>query len=101
MGILEDKNKLERLDRLIRLEKTGRPDELASKFNTSKRTIYRTINVLKEIGCPVFFCKNRISYCYKTNGKLIIKFEPIENSSLLKIKGGCISTFFMSDTPCH
>ncbi len=96
MRIIEDKNKLERLDQLIRLKMTGSPNELAFRLNTSKRTIYRTINALKELGCPVYFCKNRISYCYKTDGKLIIRFEAIEKSDLRKIKGGCVSNIFIS-----
>ena len=83
-----------RLDRLIRLKATGTPQELAEKFNTSKRTMQREIDKLKMVGCPVFYCKTRRSYCYKYSGKLIIKFEPIENSELNKIKGGFLNNLF-------
>lgn len=80
---------------------TGSPHDLASKLNTSKRTIYRTINALKEIGCPIYFCRAYNSYCYKFAGKLIIKFELIANNELHKIKGGTISNTFLSDNICH
>ena len=88
MNFIDNKEKLERLDQLIRLKATGSPDELARKFNSSKRTICRVIKDLKEIGCPIYFSKEHNSYCYKYSGKLLIKFETLDNSELHKVKGG-------------
>ena len=93
MSLIDDRQKLERLDQLIRLKATGSPDELAEKMGTSKRTIFRTINDLKEIGCPIYFDKHKNSYCYQYAGKLIIKFEVIDNNQLSQITGGKKSTF--------
>ena len=101
MSIIDNKNKLERLDHLIRIKATGTPEELACKFDTTKRTIYRTINELKEIGCPIYYSKERDSYCYKYEGKLIIKFESLDKDVLNKINGGFVKSFFMSDKICH
>ena len=100
MRLINDKNKLERLDQLIRLKATGSPEELAAKFNTTKRTIFRTINELKEIGVPIYFSQIDNSYCYAIKGKLIIGFEEIEKQELNSIKGG-VKNFFMSDIFCH
>ncbi len=94
MSFIDSKNKLERLDRLIRLKATGRPCELAKRFNTSKSTINRTIKDLKEIGCPIYFSKAYNSYCYRFPGKLLIKFELLDNSELHKIKGGFSKKIF-------
>lgn len=94
MNFIDNKEKLERLDQLIRLKSTGSLDELAKKFNTSKRTICRTIKDLKEIGCPIYFSKEFNSYCYKYSGKLLIKFEPLDSTELHKIKGGILKKIF-------
>ncbi len=76
MNIIDIKEKLDRIDQLISLKATGTPKELARKFNTNERTIYRIIKQLKEMGCPIYFDKIRGSYCYKQQGKLLFKFKP-------------------------
>ncbi len=90
MDFLLKKDEFERLDQLIRLEATGNPSVLAAKFNTTERTIYRIINKLKEVGCPIYYNKIKSSYCYKFDGKLVIKFQmyTIENIQLNNLKGG-------------
>jgi len=72
MNLLDEIYRFERLDRLIRLESTGNSNELAEKFKVSKRTAYRLISILKEIGCPVYYNQNKNSYCYEYPIKLII-----------------------------
>ncbi len=98
MTLINDKEKLERVDRLIRLKATGSPDDLAIKLNTTKRTIQRTIQELKKIGCPIYYDRIYNSYCYEYIGKLIIKFETLEDSELSKIKGGLKKTFSMPNS---
>jgi predicted DNA-binding transcriptional regulator YafY len=95
MDLINDRQTLERLDQFIRLEATGSPDKLAEKMNTSRRTLFRIIESLKDLGCPIYYNRSKNSYCYKYPGKLIIKFENIlfDNDELSKINGGC-STFF-------
>lgn len=96
MNIIDIKEELERVDRLIRLKATGSPKELAERLQISERHVYRIINQLKEIGCPVYFDKDRCSYCYSNEGKLIFKFSnnELENNSMNKIKGGCVENHF-------
>lgn len=90
MNIIDIKEELERVDRLIRLKATGSPKDLADKLCISERHVYRIINQLKDIGCPVYFNKERGSYCYSDEGKLIFKFEQetIGNEYLKSLKGG-------------
>jgi len=75
MNITDIKDKLERINKLIRLKATGTPKELAKKLNTTERTIYRIIKQLKEMGCPIYYDNTRGSYCYEEEGKLIFKIE--------------------------
>ena len=103
MSLIENKHKLERLDQLIRLQATGSVQELATKMNTTKRTIFRIIKNLKEIGCPIYFNKSKNSYCYEYQGSLIIKFKAkeINNNELNKIQGKGNCYFLQSDIFCH
>jgi predicted transcriptional regulator len=94
MSFINDKDKLERLDQLIRLKSTGNIDQLAEKFNTSRSTIDRTIKEMKEVGCPIYFSKEFNSYCYEYFGKLLIKFETLDDSLLNKVKGGLFKKNF-------
>jgi len=76
MSLLDEIYRLDRLEQLIRLQMTGSPNELSKKMQISKRTVFRLIDILKEIGCPIYFNKEKNSYCYEEPVKLIIlKFE--------------------------
>jgi predicted DNA-binding transcriptional regulator YafY len=43
-------------------------------MNISKRTLYRYIDYLKELECPVYYNEDKESYCYKYSGKLEMKY---------------------------
>lgn len=75
MGKTKLIQKLLRLDRLICRQATGNPNELAEKLNTSRSTIYRLIDILKNNGVPISYCKHRRSFYYKEKGHFIISFE--------------------------
>lgn len=106
MNIIDIKEELERVDRLIRLKATGSPKDLAEKLQISERHVYRIINQLKEIGCPVYFDKDRCSYCYSNEGKLIFKFSTneLDSNTMNKIKGGRFESNFdilLTDNICQ
>lgn len=65
MNLLDEIERLERLDKLIRFQITGNRNELAEKMQVSIRTISRLIDILKEMGCPIYFNKYKNSYCYE------------------------------------
>jgi len=98
MNITDTKDKLERINKLIRLKATGTPKELAQQLNTTERTIYRIIKQLKEMGCPIYYDTIRGSYCYEEEGKLIFKFESkntdIETIEEINKWGGVKSIIF-------
>ena len=76
MNLLDEIRRLDRLHQLIRLQITGNPDELAGRMQVSRRTVFRLMEVLKEIGCPIYFNRFKNSYCYEYPITLtILKFE--------------------------
>ena len=82
MSLLNDVQKLKKLDRLIRYGVTGSPDELAEKMKVSRATIFRLIDRYKEeFGAPVYFDRSINSYCYEYPGKLVLKFQETNISN--------------------
>ena len=72
MNLLDEIYRLEKLHQLIRVQNTGNSDELAEKMQVSRRTVFRLIDTLKEIGCPIYFNPYKNSYCYEYPIKLTI-----------------------------
>ena len=55
---------LERVDQLIRLKATGRPKQLADRLEVSEATVFRMIEVMKELDAPITYDFSRQSYVY-------------------------------------
>ena len=55
---------IERIDHLIRSHATGSPKNLSEKLYISERHVYNLINIMKEMGAPIFYCQHSQSYRY-------------------------------------
>lgn len=64
MKFLEQLQRLDRLDQLIRLKATGSADSIATRLEVSRRTVYNLIEVLKVLGAEIAYCQNRESFYY-------------------------------------
>lgn len=65
MLYLKEKNDiLVRLHLLIKRKATGSPDELSSRLNVSRATLYRYIDTLRAYDAPVVYCKQRRCFYY-------------------------------------
>jgi hypothetical protein len=58
---------IDRLDGLIRRKATGKPSELARRLNVCERKTYQLIDILRNLGAPVEYCRHRESYYYTTD----------------------------------
>ena len=67
--------KLSYLDILISKKSTGTPKELAFKLRVSERGLYNYINLLKDLGAPIKYCRIRNSYYYTSKGFFYFKFK--------------------------
>jgi predicted DNA-binding transcriptional regulator YafY len=57
---------LKRMDALIRRKGTGTPKQLSERLNTSEKTLYRYLELLKmNYNAPLRYCKNRGTYYYE------------------------------------
>jgi len=62
------------LHQLISREKTGTPTELSKKLKVSERQVYNYLDLLKEMGAPIDFCRKRQTYYYKEDGGFNFRF---------------------------
>jgi len=85
MSLIEQLKQIERIDNLVRKKATGTPKELSNRINVSERQVYNIINLMKDMGAPIFFCTYNRSYCYKKD--VIFKFGFLTESRN-KIRGG-------------
>lgn len=78
------------LDYLIRNKATGTVMQLAKKLELSEPGVMKYIKEMKELGCPIKYCRKRSSYYYTEEGKVYISFfdkhfEDLNNSGGIKI----------------
>jgi predicted DNA-binding transcriptional regulator YafY len=71
-------NRFKTIDRLIQKKSTGTSEQLAEKIGVSKRTVFEFINVMKETGAPIYYCRIKKTYCYKEQGYFNISFIRVQ-----------------------
>ena len=64
MVILHKIEKLQRLDRFIRLQCTGTPGELAIKLQVSESTLYELLSLAKNLGAYITYNNCSCTYEY-------------------------------------
>jgi len=77
------------IDSLIRKKATGPAKQLARKLDLSERHTLLFLKEMKELGCPIKFCRKRNSYYYDTEGEVSVSFFNKHFAGMKKIgKGG-------------
>ena len=66
------------IDRLIQKKATGTSEELAVRIGISRRTLIEFINIMKELGAPIYYCRIRKSYCYEEDGSFNVSFIKVQ-----------------------
>lgn len=72
----ETLRRIKLIDHLIHIKGTGTPEELGTKLGISRTAVFQYINLMKEHGAPIKFCKFRQSYYYDEDGTFTIRFLP-------------------------
>jgi predicted DNA-binding transcriptional regulator YafY len=66
------------IDKLISLEETGTPQELADRLKLSKSQLHNIIKELKSCGVPIAYNKGNQSYYYTDNFDLSTWLETLK-----------------------
>jgi predicted DNA-binding transcriptional regulator YafY len=68
---------LKRMDKMIRSQATGKPEEFASRLGVSERTMYNYLALLKGLGAPIQFSRVCDSYLYLEDCKLLMEYDKM------------------------
>lgn len=74
MRFVDQLQMLDRMDQLIRLKCTGNSKTLSLRLGISRRNVYYLLDILKELGAQIEYCKKRKSFFYVNN----IKFSFLD-----------------------
>lgn len=98
MKAIEQLERLQRMNELIKGENTGTPDEFSRKLGISRRQLYAEIEYLKDLGVDIGYSRHRRTFNFNNGHEIKISFQvkviPKEVSQ--KINGGFIGKYL----PC-
>jgi biotin operon repressor len=69
MNIIKDIETLEKMHKLINIESTGNPQELASMLGISRSKLYEIINYLKSENITIEYSRRGLSFHYSDNSE--------------------------------
>ncbi len=99
--LFEEINRLQQIDKLIRLNCTGNAQEFAKKLNLSRRQVYNIIESLKDMGLAIEYNRHIGSFVYTKPYKINITFEITElpEHEAMRVKAGFIvkNNFFANN----
>ncbi|MGF7138630.1 hypothetical protein [Roseimarinus sediminis] len=81
---------IEKMSKLIEIEKTGNAEEFAEKLGISRSQLFIELDDLKAFNVDIKYSRSKHSFVY-TGNKRIITQAPIlvvDRNTTLKIKGG-------------
>jgi transcriptional antiterminator len=79
MNVLRIVDRLYEIHKLILQERTGAPDEFASKFHLSRRQLYNILDELKDWGAEVKYSRTKHTFYYAND--FDIKINKLQLSS--------------------
>ncbi len=102
MKAFEQLERLKRMNRLIKEEKTGTPEEFANRLHIGKRRLFEHLDDFRTMGVQIDYSKLRNTY-YFSNGheiELSYSLKIISQEKIKEIFGGYSgfnmqSAFFM------
>ncbi|MEO9870336.1 MAG: DNA-binding protein [Ekhidna sp.] len=90
MNFLHQIERLQKLNKLIEQERTGTPEELASRLRVKERTLYEILDSIKSLGVVLKYDKKRKTYYYQEGDILQINFKlsVLKNEEIQRVFGG-------------
>lgn len=77
MQIIKLLERIKKVHQLILEEKTGSPQEFASKLHISRSQLYNVLDILKEYDAPIKYSKKINSFFYTKPYELELKYSLI------------------------
>jgi len=102
MKAFEQLERIRKIIRLIKYEKTGTPEEFADSLRISKRRLYDHLENFRDLGVRIDYSKERNTYFFSNGNELELhySFKLISKEKEEEIYGGhapfcLLSAFFV------
>lgn len=102
MKAIQQLERLQRINEMIKARSTGTPEILCNKLNISRRQLFKDLEIFKDMGAKIAYSKIRETYFYPNGHELEISysFRLIPKKEIQNINGGFFlkkyqSAFFM------
>lgn len=69
--------RLENIDTIIRTKSSGTPQQFARKIGLSRSKLFIYLNLMKELGAPIRYNKERGCYYYECIGEFSFRWNQI------------------------
>lgn len=99
MKFVEQIERLQYLEQLIRKKSTGTPEELAERIGVSRSQLYNLISYLNDIGIDIKFSRRLNSFyyvCEEKNIEITFSIKIITDQKAYTIYGGGVASLFPS-----
>jgi len=99
MEFIRQIERLQLLNKLVKEQRTGKPEELAERLGIRRRQLYVYIEYLKDFGMDVQFSRKIGSFVYADEHelKIEVRFELLDSKDRIEINGGESLNFLV---PC-
>jgi len=96
MNFIKHIERIQLINKLIKEEKTGSPEELSARLGISRRQLYNHIETLKDLGLEVAYSRKGNSFYYVENKHLEVTFslKVISPEEIENINGGVFLPVF-------
>ena len=88
LSVISYIERINRVYRLVRMERTGSRDELAAKLRVSRRTVNNYLEELRLMGAEIEFSRRRNTYYFANNFVLHATIEARIDADVLDDKQG-------------
>lgn len=90
MNFIRQIERMQLLNKLIREQRTGSPEELAERLGVSRRQLYAYLEYLKDHGLGICFSRklNSFMYCDEKEMKIDLRIQVLKQSEICQIQGG-------------
>jgi predicted DNA-binding transcriptional regulator YafY len=68
-------DRLQSIDRLIRKKGTGTPQQFARRLQISERSLFKYLELMKDLDAPIKYSNKKQSYYYEEEGGFEINFK--------------------------
>jgi transcriptional antiterminator len=90
MNFIRQIERMQLLNKLIKDQRTGSPEELSERLGISRRQLYAYLEYMKDFGLKICFSRklNSFVYCDELEMKIDLRVQVLKSSESRQILGG-------------